>query len=625
MKQLIALAWKEWREVRWVLGFAVVIYVALPVIGGIESLRMSHRLVFEASPWIEYTGGVLATIVAVTSVCRDLKHPIAEFWQSRAVSSTLWLLIKYGVGLAILMIACIVPLLIEEWTADFRSNHAAAAIIEGFPLVWAVQYSLGFVCACVIRRPAPAIMLALALSLLVYCLPIILPPLHAFSFTEFFRGIERSVSGEGQQIPSRVGLTSTHRQPFIVAAAGITICSLVFSLMAVGREWKIESPQRLTVWSMGGVLLVLFGSASFRLAANLPILQSIDIAPSGDVLAIYSDGHRGVAVTDWGRDGPGRIPYVARPFTVVSNRLEFGEPLSNAKLWDGRFGDRVCAWLPGQPDLFFRLAVSWRTQEVSLIVFRLSGSDRGIYKTISLGNSYRGGADPNLIAVGERLYASWCEDVNRYTAVVIDPRDMTHLKEEPAPPYYGGIAYYAGSAGRADGTEYVWLPPVPVTSVSDLLEAATEHDGLAFEGNSMFEATRDSLNCFKLLRVIGKPSATQKKSTAANGPPDRRSDGFLAQLQPVGAYQPTLLERFLDPIPHQIRAINGLVYLSQRSETLGFPGVTVFDVTDPTSPRPIGHFAAPSDGPLAICPLPDGQVLVGGHKLYQLGAPPRHP
>jgi hypothetical protein len=619
MKQLIALAWKEYREVRWVLGFAVVIYVALPVIGGVESLRMSHRLVFEASPWIEYTGGVLATIVAVTSVCRDLKHPIAEFWQARAVSSTLWLLIKYCVGLAILMIACIVPLLIEEWTADFRSNHAAAAIIEGFPLVWAVQYSLGFVCACVIRRPAPAIMLALALSLLVYCLPIILPPLHAFSFTEFFRGIGRSVSGEGQQIPSRVGLTFANRQPFIVAAAGITICSLVFSLMAVGREWKIESPQRLTVWSMGGVLLVLFGSASFQLATNLPILQSIDIAPSGDVLAIYSDGHRGLVVTGSGRHGTGRVPIAVRPFTVRSNQLEIGEALKNDQIWDGRFGDRVCAWLPGQPDLFFRLAVSWRSKEVSLIAFRLSPPDRGIYRTLSLGTSYVGGVDAQLIAVGDRLYASWCEDANRYAAAVIDVSDMDHLKARPARPYSGGIF---GGPGE---TNYLWLPPVPGVPVSALLAAATDHGWLALQGDLLVRPEPSSLVCFNVLRVAGQLPATQKESTGSGEGWDPRSESFLAELHRVGVYQPTLLEKFLDLEPKQIRAANGLIYVSQQSETLGFPSVTVFDVADPTSPRPIGHFAVPADESLAICALPDGQVLVGGHKLYLLGAPPRHP
>lgn len=617
MRQLLTLAWKEWREVRWVLGFALVIYMALPLIGGVESLRMSHRLVFEAAPWVEYSGGILATIVAAMSVSRDLKHPIAEFWQSRAVSTTLWLLIKYCVGLTTLMIACIVPLLIEEWTADFRSNHAAAAIMQGFPLVWAVQYSLGFVCACFVRRPAPAIMLALAITLLAYCLPVILPPLQAFSFTEFFRGIERKLSGV-----SRIA-GSASAKPFIMAAAGLTICCLLFSLMAVGRDWRVELPQRITLWSVGGVLLVLFGSASFQLATNLPILQTVDVAPSGDVLAIYSDGHRGAAVTDWGLRGPKGIPYAARPFTVRSDRLEFGEPLSDAQLWDVRSRDRACAWLPNQPDLFFRLAVPWQSRDVSLIAFRLSSPESGIYRTLHLGTAYLGGADPQLIAVGDRLYACWYEDVNRYTAVVIDLSDMDHLKATPARPYHGFVA------GSADGTNYMWLPPVPGASDSELLTAATEHDWLALQANLVFEPTRywhhNTLNCFKLLGVVGQPPAAQEQSPEFGEPSHRLSEGFLAKLQRVGVYQPTLLEGFLDLEPHQIRAASNLVYLSQYGGTLAIPQLTVFDVADPTSPRPIGHFAAPADRSLAICALPDGKVIVGGHKLYLLGPPPRHP
>lgn len=61
---------------------------------------------------------------------------------------------------------------------------------------------------------------------------------------------------------------------------------------------------------------------------------------------------------------------------------------------------------------------------------------------------------------------------------------------------------------------------------------------------------------------------------------------------------------------------DGLAYV------LGGFGVTVYDIRQPQQIRRVGHYAVPNEQLLAISPLPDGNILVGGNKLH-IVAPPK--
>lgn len=623
MRQLLVLAWKELREVRWVWGFALVVFIALPLIGGIEGRRMSHRVVFEASPFVNYLGGVLAIVVAATSVCRDLEGSIVEFWRSRAVSAWRWMGTKYGVGVLVVLIACMLPLALEEWNSDFRSSHTARVLIAWLPFVLAAQYSLGFLCACLMPRPARAVMLALALSLLTYCLPVIFPPLSALYIPDVLRMSGVWTPRHVPWVPWPVYYWPARQLPFVAVALALTVFSGIAALLAVSRNWGIESVRGLTHWSIAFVFLLLFASAAFQLATNLPILQTVDLTPSGDTVAIYSDGRRGVVLTGLEEKGGWWTPEQARAFEITPQGIRLGPAICRHQVF---YDDPSChAWLRGQPNLLFSL--HWtgpytEPPEMSLVVLNLSDPSRPA-STINFGSTtpHFTETQPQLIPVGDRLYASWNPDWLTASGALVDVSDVNHLMVSPAPPFSAMISFAYNQIGN------VALPPVQGVPPRELLDATVVRAGSAMQGNVLAKLDgRAALLTFELMKLSRAPSkaATAAASDASTGHSDELLPRYNAEFSPAGRYDRALIEQVLGFRIEQIAGGNGYVYLSQDDRTFGtsLPSITVLDVSDPTHPRPVGHFAAPEAGPLAICPLPGGRLLAGGHKLYLLGPPP---
>jgi len=107
-----------------------------------------------------------------------------------------------------------------------------------------------------------------------------------------------------------------------------------------------------------------------------------------------------------------------------------------------------------------------------------------------------------------------------------------------------------------------------------------------------------------------------------------------ALLEKIGQHDLSLLENVFGS--HQImlgsegmKLQNGLLYVTYGSnDWVSFaqdhklinPGISVFDTRGPQPMRQIAHFAAP--GVTAVAPLPDGQALVAGDKLWLVGPPP---
>jgi len=174
MKQLAALAWKEWHETRIYLWIAIGVFIGLPVIGGFEAIfqHISHAFEISTTPWVVIFGGVLAVFVAVGATCRDYNGRLEDFWRSRPVGVGRWLLVKYLVGLAVVLASCILPLLVELCFTP-APDRDAWPITAWFPFMWAAAYSIGFLAGCLLRRTAHAAMLALSGMLLLWFLPMV--------------------------------------------------------------------------------------------------------------------------------------------------------------------------------------------------------------------------------------------------------------------------------------------------------------------------------------------------------------------------------------------------------------------------------------------------------------------
>ncbi|MGA2233067.1 MAG: hypothetical protein ABSH22_19365, partial [Tepidisphaeraceae bacterium] len=279
MKQLSLLAWKEWHEIRAFFWIAIGIFIGLPVIGGIEEFAQHGHFVLLASPWVFGCGAVLAVFVAVGAACRDFHSHLEDFWRSRPVSVTRWLLVKYAVGLGVVLLVCALPLVLE---IVIDHDLSVVQLLSVVPFLWIAVFSISFLAGCLVRRPAHAAMLALAAMLLVYCLPTVLPPLawlDIWSITDSRPDWDWNAAWSWDQLRAII------RVPQLIAfAAGMLAIggiALMAALIAVRRDWRLESGRKMMYGSVAGAVLILFCSAAYRLGTNMPILQTVDL-PDAD-------------------------------------------------------------------------------------------------------------------------------------------------------------------------------------------------------------------------------------------------------------------------------------------------------------------------------------------------------
>jgi hypothetical protein len=637
IRQLLALAWKEWRELRWVVAFALITFIGFPLISGIQGRRYAHHFEFHASPWVLVFGGLLAVVVSASAVCRDIDGPLAHFWQSRAVATTRWMLVKFVVGLALVLACCIVPLIAEQLLAenDPKSTHQsfslAALVMAWLPWAVAAQFGFGFAAGALTRRTGSAIMVALALSLLALFLPLILPPLHAFNMQTLleFPAAPNAHWGAMRQVPWvpwPVPFFPRRQLPILVATVLLCAGSVALALIAVRRELRIRSEQKLMYGSIALTFLLAFASAAYQLGTNLPILQSVDLGPSHNIVGINSDGRHGIIIE---RFNPGR--WGIRTLDLVNDQLRVGTAIDVTEWF--RQAAETRAWLPEQPDCYFVLR--WgallnpaEEPEVTLDIIGLQSSFKPAVTTIRLATTENNLHQPlpYLQAVGDRLYAMWWKDDHTPQAVTIKVDDPIHPQIIPCDPYQPGFLW-----GNPPDTR-LRLEEVPAlgASVAEREKAAIETIGsnwpagvcppglLAINGREYGQR----LTVYRLDHFGPPPQ----------GPFSSRTQGLrphrVFQFQQVGQYEPTFLDDLISGWVEQVSWGKGsTVYVSgTTSGTFGsLPRTTVFDLANPAQPRVLGYFAAPEPYSITLCPLPDGRALAGGRKLYLLGPPPHRP
>lgn len=597
MKQLMAVAWKEWREVRWVMVTALVTFVALPIVAGIEGRRYAHGFVFAASPWVMFLGGILAVVVGATSLTRDLSGRLADFWQSRPVSTWRWLAIKYLVGLVVVIVSCLIPLLIEAWLdeRDPQSRHLAATLAAWFPSIIAVQYSLGFVCGATMRKGGTAIMLALAVSLLVYCLPILLSPLRWL------------------EVPESIGNSINHEQHMLFALAAIVLSAalLALAILAIVRQWQIHSAQKVTYWSIGGGIVLVVASAALHLGTNLPVLQTFELGPGDQIVAISADAHHGdlVYMKD-SHNGTYRGAGL-REFEIDNGAVRLGPEIL---LRDWVADARWQAWLPSHPDDVFLLQwspVSDQPQKmrVKLAVVNFQSPADPLVATVELGTTEN---MPVMQSIGGQLYVKWWNH-----AVLIDVSNPAHPQVKRAQPFLEYSLLDDGKSPKLGAS----LLPVEGVPFRERLAASVAYLDVPYaaaSGDLLITTHAGALSTFRMSRIFSQSFTQTDNAVKVN---------TVAEFRRIGGYEPSILENITNDAPVAMAAAGHLLFVSSQSQSFGMPlaHVLVFDLSDPVHPRPIGHFAAPREYRLHLCPLPDGRLLAGGHKLYLVGAPPRYP
>jgi ABC-type transport system involved in multi-copper enzyme maturation permease subunit len=622
MNQFKSLLWKEWREIRVFFFIALFVFVVLPLIGGLEDFVQHGRFEVVASIWTYFLGGVLAIFIGVGTVVRDLNGPLEDFWRSRPLSVTRWLIVKYFVGLVVVIFTLVVPLAIELLVNKTKIDVVIPPqlIMAWHPFVWAVLYSVGFLMACLLRRGAHAAMLSLAVMLLLYFLPEVLPPLHHLSVTWVVQESQFPRQDHtGKLLPYYHALPWALRnvvfRPLqLQFAAGMLILCLIavgLSLLVIRRDTHIESGRRTIYWSIGGALLVLFASASFQVASNLTLLQSTSL-PNADefVSDVRIAQDHGLLITNrWQASPPdhGEWFHTAYPFKITPAGVQLESPVS---LPDKSYYVGF-VWRPEHPNVIYVPGVvrinknpddpTDHDDYPKLTVFVLNGSAAQVseleFKEFTTKDSMASSwGRHSLFAAGDRLYL-----ISTSHVLIFDIADplKPHLLSNQTIPYTPN--YYQWSGSISEDTDPVIFPlqQIPGLSAHDRL-AAWMSDWKTFDGEAFYRENDNRIAAYHLEQLTDTTATFRK----------------------AGRYDVTPVQRLFGSGAAYATASDGFLYSTTTSKIGRGIRLNVFDVRDPQRPHPIAHFALPEANESIPYRLPDGRILLASRgNLYVVSAP----
>jgi len=567
------------------------------VLGWVEGTLLYHHVhfYFDASPWVSVAGGGLAILVAVGSVCRDLNGKLEDFWRSRAVNVGQWLIVKYLVGLAVVLVACVLPLVLEIHTNRSVRISDTPTMLTWYPFLWTALYSLSFVAACMVRRIAHATMLALAALLLVYFLPIVIPFLQYLSIDcvlDRSHDLRRQANA-AIELPWSAYIES-RQLLFPGGMLTISLVALIISIVIVRRDWRVESSTKLLYGSVGAAAMILFTSAAFRLASNLPILQQVELGLNEHVVDLRIDGGHGLLLTS--EEPTWSVATRAHVLNVTASGVEVGPGISlrhDKSL--GVYASHI-AWSGASPNILYKTdyrRVEQRMYAADLHTLLLDGTPAPL--AIPLWQHVDGGSGRPIIIEG-KLYIWDSGDGNLATLDISNPAQPKLTSIAP-------IRWPRNSHSQSSAEIWRSIPQIAGLSARLRLELSIPW---RIEGDLLAWSENEGLLMFRL---------------------DQLTDQS-AHFTKIGQYKPAFLEQFFGAGSYWPIMSNGLVYsstsLSAGASGMRFsaPRVNVFDVHDPTRPKEVGHFAIPSKWGLSVQPLPDGRALVGGgNRLYLVGGP----
>lgn len=631
MKQLTALIWKEWHEVRILFAIAVFVFLGLPIIGGIQFVIFQNgRFSVDVSPWVFFLGGLFAIVVGIGIVTRDVNGKLEEFWRSRPVSVGRWLLVKYALGLCVVLVSLILPMCIERFFDRNVNVGRAPQILAWHPFLWIALFSISFAIACIVRRGAHAGMLSVAIALLIYFLPTIIPPLGFLSLTVVSLDSQAGGNGwygSGGLQGTRIGYVPWAGEfahygmlqvKFVLSMLVIAGLGIVVAILALRRDWRIEAGRKMLYWSVGAAMLLLFSTAAFQVAANLTLLDTgwVPAIPNAaretsnyfqrTEFALASS-KRGVLVSRSQRD---RSVFLVRGFAISNNRVDFDEPFelqpNGPFAWNSSSATPL--WDPARPDVLYipDEAVVLDSDRKTVLPYPTL-TTMGLRST---ERTFRTQAFTELAAPMTPNYGTraiiWNQSLwvwGRHVCVfdLADPYRPKLIQSFPSLPWAG---LQLIGADKVEAT-LPQLPGLPARQRLELLASPWD------------ERSRSNLDGDILLRSVDGPTSARLLSYKLTSLSDTK-----ATFAQFGVYEGSFIDSWFAGRSMRQAASAGTLFHSYYGRVGGLH-LTAMDLTSPQM-APIGHFAFGEDSNLHLLPLPDGRMLaIGLNKYFLLAAPNR--
>lgn len=623
-----ALAWKEWREIRWFLIAGLGAFVAFPLIEATFHYCRGYGFRSNMGNAIAPAfGGVFAIFVAVGLTCQDLRDKLTVFWQSRPISIWRWITTKYITGLVVVIVVCTTPLIMQiQMSKAYYPNRGLDSLYSflschTFTLI--LIYSLSFVAGCLIRKAAYAAIFSMALTLLVYFLPLLIPPLSSLSIFNLMEQwplqiVKPSTLGPGLpwfgeklriiKIPGGDDCALRYNIEwlrYVIIVLALSAVGIVLSAITVRRNWRLKMEHKFMLWFLGVIGLLLLSTLAFQIGSNMTCLQRINLPAKGfgSVYSITVDGDQGVVLFS---DGPFRSSGEDKKYIV--SRLDLSKPdvviepgvtvAATGSPGDIRYYMRTVVWSAKNSSYVYFLLQKiekeqrWQQTGLSLCVASLETElEKTIIAEIDILpyiSSFAKYDVPKINLYTDKLYVN-----DGVKLLVIDvstpekPKVIQVLKER------------FGFEGEGDGWLHVRLIPAGNMDIQERLKLTLDlYSGtpwvMASEGKKLVTACRDFIRAYSFTKL----------------------NGDIAEFKQVSQRYPTPLERYLHWYPQQMVVRNGLAYALELRRT-----ITAFDVSRSEQIRRAGHFASPGSGLGAVSILPNGNMITGGNKLHIIAAP----
>ncbi len=623
---IMVLIWKEYRELRWFTATGLIFLLLFPVFEGLTRVRRGgYFITGMPADMVLGFGGLLAIIFAVAAACRDLHPGLQMFWQSRPVTLRRWLTTKYMVGLAFVLITCCLPLLFQSvleiradyldslasgqptnWLAElfyFRRFALGVLVCHTFTIV--LIYSMAFLIGCLVRRAAHAAILSIAAGALIYFLPVLLPPLGWLSVYVVMQTVADYRGFHFYAV----------YVPFAAAMLASSAVTLLTTIVAVHRNWRLNLDLRLMCWALGGVAVLLFATFGFQLRSNLtcerafsPISGSL---PGFNIVVdAKTNGEQGVLILS--RNYPGALPESTQ-YGICRFDLSTSDPVKQGPsvVVNGPLAHRnpvQAAWLPQNPERLYWLHTPDAQEGLSLLTVAFDVRDRDpIIHRLDLPTPdtvVQAESIVRMHAQGDKLYVlMWgYRPAYRREVIIInlqnpDAPSISTRVELKGPMGFSGMNILRGR------TETVRLDlnlfPLPDLTNRERLEVS-----LGLEPPLSAILKGDLLIAFDDLDLL-----TFRLSDVGES---------VAHFSKIGERRATPLERLIRAHPRSEILENDFLYFADTG--LG-AGLTVYDLRDPAHPQRIGHYATPGEWFYATASLPNHRILAAGQKVRIIHEP----